>query len=71
MKAVASVIKGSTQGQSNEDKGLPRGISNQESNFIVESGKATRCSGLRIKWERRRCGQITPLRSLARREARD
>lgn len=37
---------------------------------MVEAGTVTRCSGLRIKWERKRCGQIAPLRSLDRREGK-
>ena len=63
-KAVTSVIKGSTQGQSNKDEDLPLRVSNQQSSFSVEVGTRTRCSGLRIKWEERRCAQIPPLRSV-------
>lgn len=47
-KAVASVIEGSTRGQSNEDEDLPTRVSDQQSSFSVEAGTRTRCSGLRI-----------------------
>ena len=59
-----NIIKGSTQGQSNEDKDLPTGISTQQNGFSVEAGTEAGCSGLRIQWEERRCGQTTLLRSL-------
>lgn len=70
-KAVASVIEGSTQGQSNEDKDLPAGVINQQSSLSVEAGTETRCSGLEIKWEERRYGQIPPLRSLDRKRKQE
>lgn len=58
-----------SQTRTNED--LPEGVSDQQSSLSVEAGTETRCSGLEIKWEERRYGQIPPLRSLDRKRKQE